>query len=143
MSSSFHTLEEGMKITVYLMLLQEPFAFPTSCSLQPLRLRGGRSPLPPGAAPLRGRAANAGAAACPASSSLPKTRRGWGAWGRCAPAQAVRLSRGHASARWERGVPLAPAPPSDARGNGISPGRALPRTETQVAKDTLNSFISP
>lgn len=33
MSSSFHTLEEGMKIIQYLMFLQKPFAFPTSCSL--------------------------------------------------------------------------------------------------------------
>lgn len=68
MSSSFHTLEEGMKITLYLMFLREPFAFPTSCSLRPLRLRGGRSAsarLRSGAAPLRGRAANAGATACP------------------------------------------------------------------------------
>lgn len=71
MSSSFHTLEEGMKITLYLMFLQDPFAFPTSCSLQPLRLRGGRAPTPPGAeagaepraAPVRSRATNAGAAA--------------------------------------------------------------------------------
>lgn len=45
MSSSFHTLEEGMKITLDLMFLPEPFAFPTSCSLQPLLLRGSRSPL--------------------------------------------------------------------------------------------------
>lgn len=34
MSSSFHTLEEGMRIILYLLFLQEPFAFPTSCSLQ-------------------------------------------------------------------------------------------------------------
>lgn len=34
MSSSFHALEEGMKITLYLMFLYQPFAFPTSCSLQ-------------------------------------------------------------------------------------------------------------
>lgn len=33
MSSSFHTLEEGMKITRSPLFLQEPFAFPTSCSL--------------------------------------------------------------------------------------------------------------
>lgn len=40
MSSSFHTLEEGMKITLYLMFLCDPFAFPTSCSL--LLHRSGR-----------------------------------------------------------------------------------------------------
>lgn len=34
MSSSFHTLEEGMRIILYLLFLQEPLAFPTSCSLQ-------------------------------------------------------------------------------------------------------------
>lgn len=34
MSGSFHTLEEGMRIILYLLFLQEPFAFPTSCSLQ-------------------------------------------------------------------------------------------------------------
>lgn len=34
MSSSFPTLEEGMRIILDLLFLQEPFAFPTSCSLQ-------------------------------------------------------------------------------------------------------------
>lgn len=34
MSSSFHTLEGGMRIILYLVFLQETFAFPTSCSLQ-------------------------------------------------------------------------------------------------------------
>lgn len=34
MSSSFRTLEEGMRIILYLLFLQEPLAFPTSCSLQ-------------------------------------------------------------------------------------------------------------
>lgn len=34
MSSSFRTLEEGMRIILCLLFLQEPFAFPTSCSLQ-------------------------------------------------------------------------------------------------------------
>lgn len=34
MSSSFPTLEEGMRIVLDLLFLQEPFAFPTSCSLQ-------------------------------------------------------------------------------------------------------------
>lgn len=128
MSSSFHTLEEGMKITLDLMLLQEPFAFPTSCSLQPLRLRGGRSepatarrdPAP------RPRCQRWGAAGCPASSSL----RGCGAWGRCAPAQAVRLSRGHASARW------LPAPPSDARGNGISTWQSAPKARNAGSQRT-------
>lgn len=75
MSSSFHTLEEGMKITLDLMFLQEPFAFPTSCSLQPLRLRGGQSPLP-----LRERPLSAATlltrAPQPALPSLPKTE--WG-----------------------------------------------------------------
>lgn len=41
MSSSFHTLEEGMRITLYLMFLPDPFAFPTSCSLL-LHQFGGR-----------------------------------------------------------------------------------------------------
>lgn len=128
MSSSFHTLEEGMKITLDLMLLQEPFAFPTSCSLQPLRLRGGRSEPATarrGPAP-RPRCQRWGAAGCPASSSL----RGCGAWGRCAPAQAVRLSRGHASARW------LPAPPSDARGNGISTWQSAPKARNAGSQRT-------
>ena len=34
MSSSFRTLEEGMRIILYLLFLQEPLAFPTSCSLR-------------------------------------------------------------------------------------------------------------
>lgn len=140
MSSSFHTLEEGMKSTLYLMFLQEPFAFPTSCSLQPLRLRGGRSPLPPGAeetaepraALLRGRSANAGPAAClalPCLASSVQNTTGLGERGRCAPAQAT---------SWELRAPLAPAPSSDARGKWMSPGRELPRTERQGAKETLN-----
>lgn len=73
MSSSFHTLEEGMKITLYLMFLQEPFAFLTSCSLQPPRLRGCLEPAA-ARAQLRGRVANAGAAACVAIL-LSKTQR--------------------------------------------------------------------
>lgn len=44
MSSSFHTLEEGMRITLYLLFLQEPLAFPTSCSLQLHWRWAGRAP---------------------------------------------------------------------------------------------------
>lgn len=117
MSSSFHTLEEGMKITLYLMFLREPFAFPTSCSLRPLRLRGSRSAsarLRSGAAPLRGRAANAGGAACPSFPVQNTTglegrwggrEGGLGCHGRLSPAQSVRFSPGDTSARWEPGVP--------------------------------------
>lgn len=52
MSRSFHTLEEGMKITLYLMFLYKPFAFPTSCSLQlHRRWKGPASSRDPGLKP--------------------------------------------------------------------------------------------
>lgn len=44
MSSSFPTLEEGMRIILDLLFLQEPFAFPTSCSLQLLERWARRGP---------------------------------------------------------------------------------------------------
>lgn len=138
MSSSFHTLEEGMKITLYLMFLQEPFAFPTSCSLQPIRLWGGRSPLPPGAeaglearaAPLRGCAAIRGAPQ-PALSSLSKTQQEWGGAGRMRTGASSLLFPGETQVRggsWE--------PPSlplllRMRGEtGFPPAERSPRTQT-------------
>lgn len=124
MSSSFHTLEEGMKITLYLMLLQEPFAFPTSCSLQPPRLRGGRSPLPPGAAPLRGRAPYAGAAACPAQNTAGLGGRGEGAHRR-------KRFAFPEDTQVRGGSGECPSHSFGCVGNGISPGRALPRTGSQ------------
>lgn len=71
MSSSFHTLEEGMKITLYLMFLQKPFAFPTSCSLQPLRLRAAGARYRPARRRARGCARPRSAAALPMRAPQP------------------------------------------------------------------------
>lgn len=123
MSSSFHTLEEGMKIIQYLMFLQEPFAFPTSCSLQPLR--GGRDC----GRSMKGRAGRG------SQPSLPHTQRGQ----RCGEdAQAVCFSRVNKSERCELRVPRTPTVSSDARRNWIYLAELSRGIETQVAEDAVN-----